>query len=65
MQWCNGKNKWTWSSAQRVPENHCGTPKTIFLDLEKGESILSFSMREDGLKMDRIILTNDVNFSPK
>lgn len=65
MQWCDGKNKWTWSSAQRVADNHCGTPNTIFLDLEKGESILSFSMREDGLKMDRIILTNDVNFSPK
>ncbi|MCL5129253.1 DUF5060 domain-containing protein [Algibacter sp. L4_22] len=65
MQWCKGKDKWTWSSAQRVTDNHCGTPKTIFLDLEKGESILSFSMREDGLKMDRIILTNDVNYSPK
>ena len=29
MQWCKGKNKWTWSSAQRVEENHCGTPQTI------------------------------------
>ncbi|KAA5826432.1 DUF5060 domain-containing protein [Algibacter amylolyticus] len=65
MQWCEGKNKWTWSSAQRDPDNHCGTPKTIFLDLEEGTSILSFSMREDGFKMDRIILTKDINFSPK
>ena len=64
MQWCAGKHKWTWSSAQRVPENHCGTPKTIYLDLEKGETILSFSMREDGLKMDRIILAKDASFSP-
>ncbi len=66
MQWCDGKNKWTWSSAQRVPENHCGIPNTIFLDIEKvGEHIILFSMREDGFEMDKWIITKDSNFIPK
>lgn len=66
MQWCDGKNKWTWSSAQRVPENHCGVPNTIYLDIEeKGECIISFSMREDGFEMDRWILTTNANFIPR
>jgi hypothetical protein len=65
MQWCEGKNKWTWSSAQRMPDNHCGTEKTIYLNFDKsGEYVLSFSMREDGFKMDRFILTKNSNFSP-
>ena len=66
MQWCEGKNKWTWSSAQRVPDNHCGTPNTIYLNIdEPGEYIISFSMREDGFEMDRWIITNNSNFIPK
>ncbi len=65
IQWCAGKNKWTWSSAQRMPDNHCGIEKTIYLKFDKsGEYVLSFSMREDGLKMDRFILTKNSNFSP-
>jgi hypothetical protein len=65
MQWCEGKNKWTWSSAQRMPDNHCGTEKTIYLNFDKsGEYVLSFSMREDGFKMDRFILTKNSKFSP-
>ncbi|QVY64088.1 DUF5060 domain-containing protein [Polaribacter sp. Q13] len=65
MQWCDGKNKWTWSSAQRMPDNHCGKEKTIYLNFDKtGEYVLSFSMREDGFKMDRFILTKNSNFSP-
>ncbi|WP_343328633.1 DUF5060 domain-containing protein [Polaribacter staleyi] len=65
MQWCDGKNEWTWSSAQRMPDNHCGTEKTIYLNFDKsGEYVLSFSMREDGFKMDRFILTKNSNFSP-
>jgi hypothetical protein len=65
MQWCDGKNKWTWSSAQRMPDNHCGKPQTIYLNFDKpGEYVLSFSMREDGFKMDRIILTKNSIFSP-
>ena len=66
MQWCDGKNKWTWSSAQRKPDNHCGTPNTVYLTIdEPGEYIISFSMREDGFELDRWIITNNSNFIPK
>lgn len=66
IQWCDGKNKWTWSSAQRMPDNHCGEPNTIFLTIyEPGEYIISFSMREDGFELDRWIMTNNSNFIPK
>ena len=66
MQWCDGKNKWTWSSAQRVEENHCGTPQTIYLNIEKpGTYIISFSMREDGFEIDKWIMTNNHSFIPE
>lgn len=66
MQWCDDKDKWAWSSSQRMPENHCGTPNTIFLNFpETGEYIISFSMREDGFEMDRWILTQDPSFKPE
>ncbi len=65
IQLCKGKRKWTWSSAQRVPKNHCGTPKTIYLDIETaGEHVVMFSMREDGFELDKFILTPDVEFTP-
>ncbi|WP_373942120.1 hypothetical protein OEG92_01790 [Polaribacter sejongensis] len=65
IQWCDGKNEWTWSSAQRMPDNHCGIEKTIYLNFDKsGEYVLSFSMREDGFKMDRFILTKNSIFIP-
>lgn len=66
IQLCKGKNKWTWSSAQRVPSNHCGEPLSIFLDIkEAGDHIISFSMREDGFRLDQFILSNDASFIPK
>ncbi|WP_111706829.1 DUF5060 domain-containing protein [Lutibacter citreus] len=65
IQLCEGKDTWTWSSAQRVPENHCGTPQNIYLDFkQKGEHIISFSMREDGFELDKFIITKDKNFNP-
>ncbi len=58
IQWCDGKNQWTWSSAQRVPENHCGVPRSIYLDVESpGLHTIQFSMREDGLEFDKWIMT--------
>ncbi|NJK95323.1 MAG: hypothetical protein HC905_10765, partial [Bacteroidales bacterium] len=30
MQWCEGKNVWTWASKQRTEKNHCGEEKLIF-----------------------------------
>jgi hypothetical protein len=65
MQWCEGKNKWTWSSKQRTEKNHCGEPFKIYLDIEKtGEHLIQFSMREDGFEFDKFILTTDKNFNP-
>lgn len=65
IQLCDGKNKWTWSSAQRVPENHCGVPLTAYLDIkEAGEHIISFSMREDGFELDQFALALDDSFKP-
>ncbi|WP_372757990.1 DUF5060 domain-containing protein [Mariniflexile sp.] len=66
IQWCEGKNKWTWSSAQRVEENHCGTPQTVYLNIEKpGTYIISFSMREDGFRFDKWIMSKNSNFVPQ
>lgn len=58
MQWCEGKNQWTWESKQRTNEHHCGEEKKIYLDIkEVGEHTISFSMREDGFAFDKFILT--------
>ncbi len=66
MQWCDGKNNWTWASAQRTEKVHCGVPKQIYLDINTaGVHDIHFSMREDGFEMDKFILTNDSNFVPQ
>ncbi|MBB5268954.1 hypothetical protein [Algibacter amylolyticus] len=65
MQWCEGKNKWTWASKQRTKEVHCGVPNEIYLDFETaGIHDIQFSMREDGFEFDKFILTKDINYSP-
>jgi len=66
MQWCDGKNAWTWASKQRTEKEHCGVPKEIYLDIDKaGVQDIQFSMREDGFEMDKFILTNNIDFIPK
>lgn len=66
MQWCKGKNKWTWESKQRTKEVHCGVPKEIYLDIEKsGVHDIQLSMREDGFEFDKFILTTDSSYIPK
>ena len=66
MQWCEGKHQWTWSSARRVPENHCGEPLTNWLDVGAvGRHTLQVSMREDGFELDKIILARDRNYVPR
>ncbi len=66
MQWCEGKNKWTWESRQRTVEVHCGVPKEIYLDIEKaGIQDIQFSMREDGFEFDKFILAKDINYIPQ
>lgn len=65
MQWCTGKNQWTWESKQRTKEIHCGVPHKIYLDIhKKGIHTVQFSMREDGFEFDKFILTNDTNYIP-
>lgn len=65
IQWCKGKNNWTWSNSQRTAANHCGEPHLIYLDITtKGKHTINFSMREDGFAMDKFILTTDVNYDP-
>jgi len=66
MQWCDGKNAWTWASKQRTEKEHCGVPKEIYLDIEKaGIHDIQFSMREDGFEMDKFILTKDIDYVPE
>lgn len=65
LQWCQGKHQWTWSSAQRTKNNHCGKPNTITLHIDRpGMHTLNISMREDGLELDALVLTKDANYHP-
>ena len=65
MQWCEGKNVWTWASKQRTAEEHCGVPGLIFLDVDKpGRHTVMFSMREDGFEMDAWELAKDPGYKP-
>jgi hypothetical protein len=66
MQWCDGKNEWTWASKQRTEKEHCGVPKEIYLDIDKaGINEIQFSIREDGFEMDKFILTNSIDYIPE
>ncbi|WP_299437832.1 carbohydrate-binding protein [uncultured Aquimarina sp.] len=58
MQWCAGKNEWTWESKQRTNANHCGEAEKIYIDVPSaGVHTISFSMREDGFEMDKFVLS--------
>ena len=60
MQWCGGKNQWSWESKQRTQANHCGEPEKIFLNVPSaGLHTVSFSMREDGFEIDKFILSKE------
>jgi hypothetical protein len=66
MQWCEGKHTWHWESKQRTPQQHCGVPHLIYLDIDKsGVHEIQFSMREDGFEMDMWLMTTDMNFNPR
>lgn len=65
LQLCTGKHQWTWSSAQRIATNHCGTPNTVTLDIQApGVHNIMISMREDGFELDKFLLTTDANYVP-
>ncbi len=58
MQWCDGKNQWTWDSKQRTEQNHCGEPEKIYLEIPApGVHTIQFSMREDGFAFDKFALS--------
>lgn len=58
LQWCAGKDQWTWESKQRTDEEHCGVPGEIYLMVEEpGEHTVSFSMREDGFEFDKWLMS--------
>ncbi|MCB1120374.1 MAG: hypothetical protein KJT03_02395 [Verrucomicrobiae bacterium] len=66
VQLCEGKHQWTWSSAQRRSNNHCGEPQTVILSIpQPGLHTIQLSMREDGFELDKFILTKDFNFIPE
>lgn len=66
LQWCQGKHQWTWSSAQRRPEKHCGEPLTLWLDIdEPGLHTVLVSMREDGTELDKLVLALDPDYRPE
>ncbi|CAM4416049.1 DUF5060 domain-containing protein [Zobellia nedashkovskayae] len=66
MQWCDGKDTWTWGNSQRTEERHCGVPGFIYIDIDKaGEHDIQFSMREDGFEMDQFIFTKDTSYHPE
>lgn len=58
MQWCEGKRNWTWESKQRTKDEHCGVARQIFIDVPSaGEHTFQISMREDGVELDKLILS--------
>ncbi|WP_430427113.1 hypothetical protein [Maribacter litoralis] len=66
MQWCDGKNEWSWASKQRTKEEHCGVPHEIYLDIpNSGIHDIQFSMREDGFEFDKFIVTKDKDYQPE
>ncbi len=63
IQWCQGKHSWRWESSQRTAEVHCGVPGLIYLDVpSEGIHTIAFSMREDGFRFDKWIMTKDPDF---
>jgi len=54
VQWCGGKNAWTYSSALRLDSNHCGVEGDAQAYLPAGQNTINLRAREDGLFIDRI-----------
>ncbi|MFK7933136.1 MAG: hypothetical protein AB8G22_06475 [Saprospiraceae bacterium] len=60
MQWCEGKDEWTWASKQRTKEEHCGIERQIYLEIPTvGIHTISFSMREDGFEFDQWAMSKE------
>lgn len=60
------KNAWHWDSRQRTPEVHVGVPGQLFLDVPAaGEHIVQIAMREDGIEIDKWLMTTDRTYTPE
>lgn len=58
VQYCEGRGRWHWDSRQRTPDQHCGVPGGLWLDVPSaGTQTVEFSMREDGFVFDAFYLT--------
>lgn len=53
IQWCGGKNEWTYSSALRLESNHCGVQGSAQVNLNAGINEIRLGAREDGLFVDK------------
>ena len=64
MQWC-GKEFWAWANAQRDSGNgSCGVNGTITVEITTpGVHTVTFRHREDGLELDRFVLSTDPNYT--
>jgi len=61
MQWCV-RRKWEWESKQRTKQEHCGVERQIFINVPSpGVHTFQISMREDGVEVDKIILSKAYN----
>ncbi|MEM9885741.1 MAG: hypothetical protein AAF849_07610 [Bacteroidota bacterium] len=66
MQWCEGKEEWTWASKQRTKEEHCGIEQQIYLEIPSiGIHTISFSMREDGFEFDQWAMSQEYDILNK
>lgn len=66
IQFCSGKNQWTWSSALRDSGGEvCGVPRAAQIEVPSpGVHTVSFSAREDGFEFDKFVLSNSDSFEP-
>ena len=59
------KRAWEWDSRQRTAEVHTGVPGQLFLDVPTaGEHVIHLSMREDGIEIDKWLMTTDRDYTP-
>ncbi|WP_411827655.1 hypothetical protein [Luteolibacter sp. AS25] len=60
------KNKWHWRSAQRTEQKHAGVPGILTIEVPSaGLHKIQVSMREDGIALDKILLTNSKEYTPE
>jgi hypothetical protein len=60
------KHAWEWDNRQRTAEVHVGVPGLLYLDIPtSGEHVVQVSLREDGVELDKILLTKNPHYVPE